>query len=175
MLDQHRRVDTAALKRSHPIAEVVSGYGVELHPAGRALVGRCPLHTDSGRPNLHVYADTDSWYCYRCGVGGDAIRFVECVERTDFLAAVARLGGAIQRPEGAAPPPQRDAAQAPPPPGTRDRRPPPATSPAARACLAAAVELYANRLLTDGAALAYVEGRGLDRATIEHCRLGFAA
>ena len=44
-----------------------------------------------------------------------------------------------------------------------------------RACLAAAVELYHNCLLAHLAALAYVEGRGLTRATIEIHRLGYAA
>jgi DNA primase len=43
-----------------------------------------------------------------------------------------------------------------------------------RACLAAAAELYANRLLSDSAALAYVEGRGIDRATAERHRVGYA-
>jgi DNA primase len=46
--------------------------------------------------------------------------------------------------------------------------------PAERACLAAAVELYHNRLLTERAALAYVAERGLEQATIERCRVGYA-
>ena len=50
------RIDVAALKRGHPVVEVVTGYGIELRPVGRALVGRCPLHDDGGRPNLHVCA-----------------------------------------------------------------------------------------------------------------------
>jgi DNA primase len=61
-----QRIDTGALKRAHPIADVVAGYGIELRPQGRALVGRCPFHPDAGRPNLHLYPDSASWYCYRC-------------------------------------------------------------------------------------------------------------
>lgn len=79
-----RRYDVAALRRDHPIDQVVAGYGVELRRMGRALVGRCPLHADNGRPNLHVYPDTDSWYCYRCQVGGDAIAFVRLCENVGF-------------------------------------------------------------------------------------------
>src|SRR5437879_13918794 len=62
------RVDTAVLRRAHPIAEVVARYGVELRRQGRAMVGRCFFHTDTGRPNLYVYGDSESWRCYRCGM-----------------------------------------------------------------------------------------------------------
>jgi len=60
------RVGTAALKLAHPIAEVVAQYRVELKRQGRAMVGKCVFHPDTGRPNLHVYADSQSWRCYRC-------------------------------------------------------------------------------------------------------------
>ena len=70
-----QRFDVAAIKRAHPIAEVVLAYGVELCSRGRALVGRCPFHDDGGRTNLHVYPATQSWYCFRCALGGDVIDF----------------------------------------------------------------------------------------------------
>ena len=41
--------------------------------------------------------------------------------------------------------------------------------------LRAATTLYHRRLLTDPPALAYLEQRGVDRATIEACQLGYAA
>ncbi len=159
-------VDTAALKRAHPIAEVVARYGVELRLVGRALVGRCPFHPDGGRPNLHVYPQSDSWYCYRCGVGGDAIAFVMRLEGTDFRRAVASIAGGLQTvPHPAAAKPPRLWV-------VRDH--PPAEGAAERACLAAAVEVYARALLADRRALAYVLSRGLDRETVERCRLGYA-
>jgi len=74
------RIDTAALKQANPIEEVVARYGVELRPQGQALVGRCPLHADGGRPNLYVYQRTQTWRCYRCNVGGDVLTFVELAE-----------------------------------------------------------------------------------------------
>jgi DNA primase len=85
------RFDTDALRQAHPIAEVVTGYGISLQPRGRALVGRCPFHSDGGRPNLYVYPDTASWYCYRCALGGDAIEFVRRRENVGFTEACARL------------------------------------------------------------------------------------
>lgn len=50
-----QRVDTEALKRGHPIADLVSRYGIELRPSGRTLIARCPFHDDGGRPNLCIY------------------------------------------------------------------------------------------------------------------------
>ena len=162
-----RRIDTESLKHEHPVEEIVARYGIELRPSGRTLVGRCPFHNDGGRPNLYVYPATRSWYCFRCSVGGDAISFVRRIERVGFLEAVARITGERLSPAGVRTRPV-----------VRPERPPARTvagGPAERACLAAAVEFYHNRLLTDPAALAYVEGRGLDRATLESCRVGYAS
>jgi DNA primase len=181
--DTPGRIDTAALKRGAPIDDVVARYGIELRRCGRALVGWCPFHDDQGRPNLWVYPGSDSFYCYRCNVGGDTIDFVERIERVDFRAAVERLAS---RTYGAAPatvPPARRSVGA-----RRERlwrtgaRAGPGAAehsrafrdPAEQACLAAAVELYHNRLRSDSRARAYVEGRGLTWPTVEECCLGYA-
>ena len=160
-------IDTDEVKRVHPIAEVVARYGIDLRPVGRALVGRCPFHPDSGRPNLHVYAASASWYCYRCGVGGDVIGFVMRLERLGFRDAVARLtDGSMGESTSSSRPLRR------PPPRRRSSA---SQDYSERACLAAATELYHNRLLTDPSALRYVEERGLDRAALERCRVGYAS
>ena len=159
------RIDTGQLKRAHPVEEVVCRYGIELRPVGRALVGRCPFHADGGRPNLHVYPGNASWYCYRCASGGDVISFVMRLEGLGFRDAIARLDGGSGC---TCPTPIRPVKRA------RARRARPTVRGAAeRACLAAAVELYHNRLLADPAALAYVAGRGLERSTFERCRVGY--
>lgn len=161
-----RHVDTAALKQCRPIADVVATYGIELRRVGRTLVGRCPFHTDGGRPNLHVYPATDSFYCFRCGIGGDAITFVERADGVMFLEAVERLGGNVARiPDRATASFAR----------RRPRHPALPWGPDEWACLAAAVELYHNSLLSDPRALAYVEGRALKRETVECCQVGYAA
>src|SRR4051812_47028395 len=89
-----RRYDVAAIKQAHALADVVLGYGVELRSSGQTLVGRCPFHADGGRPNLHVYPTTQSWYCFRCARGGDVIDFVARREQVGFAAACERLAGA---------------------------------------------------------------------------------
>jgi DNA primase len=165
------RTDTALIKRAHAVADVIARYGVDLRPSGHTLVGRCPFHPDGGRPNLHVYPATQSWYCFRCALGGDVIRFVERIEGLSFRGAVARLQD--ERPTPIRPQiPSCAHAQV--PPNRRVARSS-ACGPDERACLAAAVTLYHQRLLAESTALAYLESRGLDRATIVRHQLGYVA
>ena len=183
MLDQRGptgRVDVAAFKRRHPIGDVVARYGIDLRPVGRARVGYCPFHDDRRKPNLYVYDDTDSWCCYRCRIGGDGISFVERIEGVDFRTAVDRLERSIHGGACRVPVRGHDTAAAPARLPGRTRRGAEGSTaapldPDVRACLAAAVELYANRLLSDSTALAYVAARGLDRNVAERYRLGYAA
>src|SRR6266511_268192 len=159
------RIDTAALKLAHPIEDVVARYGVELKRQGRSLVGRCPFHADGGRPNLHLFVATQSWYCFRCCLGGDVVKWVMLAENVGFLEAVECLAGATIGTVRATP--------------KNLSRPSPAAigerTPEDLATLQAAVTLYHHALLTDGRAQDYLAGRGLDRSTIEQCRLGYAA
>ncbi len=85
-------IDVEDVKAHHPIVDVVARY-VPLRRTGRTFVGPCPFHHDTGRPNLVIFPSTETWHCFRCGVGGDAITFVEKRERVGFLDAVARLTG----------------------------------------------------------------------------------
>jgi hypothetical protein len=97
------RIDTAALKLAHPIEDVVARYGIELKRQGRALVGRCPFHADGGRPNLHVFTASQSWFCFRCGIGGDVVKFVMLAEQVGFLEAIERIAGSTIGPLQVAP------------------------------------------------------------------------
>src|SRR5260370_30909580 len=92
-----RRIDTAALKQAHPIKDVVGRYGIELKRQGRAFVGRCPFHADGGRPNLHVFPDTRTWWCFRCCIGGDVLKVVMLAEEVGFRRAGHPAGGAACR------------------------------------------------------------------------------
>jgi DNA primase len=159
------RVDTQAVRSQHPLADVVAGYGIDLRRSGSALVGRCPFHVDRGRPNLTVYT-SGRWVCYRCGERGDVIAFVQQMERIGFRDAVAQLGGvglehASRRPRSRPLSP------------VRMRRAP--LGPEELEVLAGAVDLYANRLLADDRALAYLNGRGFERPLLERYRVGYAA
>ena len=157
-----QRVDIDAIKRAHPIEDVVTRYGIDLRPSGRALVGRCPFHADGGRPNLHVYPASSSFYCFRCAVGGDVFSFIQRIEAVDFLTAVERVDGRGPRRVVAPVPPARPVS--PHRERTAGRM---GWGPDERACLAAAVDLYQNRLLGDCTALTYVTGRGIDQPTAQ--------
>jgi DNA primase len=158
------RIDTAALRLAHPVEEVVARYGIELRRQGRALVGRCPLHVDQGRPNLHVFGGTQSWFCFRCGLGGDVVKFVMLAENVGFREAVEHLAGPALGPVRVSP--KQLSRPTPRASGGRD--------PEELAVLQAAVLLYHHTLLAEPRALAYLDRRGLDRPTIELCRLGYA-
>jgi DNA primase len=155
------RTDVQTLKRLRPIAEVVESYGIPLRRIGRSLVGRCPFHNDRGRPNLNVFPSTESFYCFRCGMGGDVITFIRQMEGLSFPEAVARLEGR----------PAILARRKPAPPRLHRHR----LSTDERACLLAAAEFYHNRLLREGQALDYLTRRGLSRETIDRHCLGFAS
>lgn len=162
-------IDTEAVKAARPIEHVVGGYGIELRASGRTLVGRCPFHRDGGRPNLTVYPHTASWYCFRCGVGGDAIGFVRRIEGVGFLEAVDRLGG---DPSTQARHPIKCTHRAPAPPEPRPLGP---QSPEEAACLAAAVEFYRNALHSEPGALGYATERGVSRETLDRLRIGYCS
>jgi len=163
------RIDTELLRREHPIADVVASYGIELHRVGRALVGRCPFHHDRGQPNLHVYPRSGRWICYRCDQRGDAIGFVQQIENLSFREASAHLGGVSPRARERPPVRQRKLQE------VRPHGFAIAWGAVEYQVLAAATDLYANRLLTDERALAYLAGRGFPINLLERYRIGFAA
>jgi DNA primase len=162
------RVDTEAIRRQHPISEIVAAYGIELRRAGAAMVGRCPFHQDRGRPNLHVYR-SGRWICYRCDQRGDVIGFVQQMENLTFREAVDRLGAGGPRHPAAKRGHPIDLAS------VRPTDPTPTWGRAESAVLAAAMELYVNQLRTNSRALAYMEGRGFPQELLEQHHVGFVS
>ena len=79
----------AEIKYKNPIEEVISPY-VTLKRAGRNLNGLCPFHNEK-TPSFTVYTDTQSYYCFGCGAGGDAFTFIRNIENLDYIEAVKRL------------------------------------------------------------------------------------
>jgi len=53
---------------------------------------RCPFHHDS-QPSLHVYPQTDSWWCYGCNRGGDVFDWVQLRDKVGFREALDILAG----------------------------------------------------------------------------------
>ena len=70
------------------IVEIV-GEVVELHAFVEKHKGLCPFHNES-TPSFSV--SNGLYYCFGCGEGGDAIRFVERTQKLAFGAALKQLG-----------------------------------------------------------------------------------
>ncbi len=157
------RYDIERLRREYPVAEVVARYGIELRAVGRSLVGRCPFHADGGRPNLHIYPESQRWFCYRCSVGGDAIDFIRRQERLGFVETCQRLVGL---------PPH--------PPTPSSRRSPKQEQRWDRLTLEeqvvmnTACALYQHALWREPRALDYLRERGIPDSVIRRCALGYA-
>jgi hypothetical protein len=77
------------------ILEIITEYGLEVVKEGEILRALCPFHNDSGRPNFTVYKDTDSWFCFACNFGGDAIDFVSKFEGISKRQAMSKLRGNV--------------------------------------------------------------------------------
>ena len=71
------------------IVDVISPY-VDLRVRGPLATGLCPFHNEK-TPSFTVYINTQSYYCFGCGSGGDAITFIKNIENLDYGEAVTVL------------------------------------------------------------------------------------
>lgn len=87
------------LKMKTDIEDAISTY-VTLKRRGATLVGLCPFHNEK-TPSFTVYPATQSFYCFGCGAGGDAITFLKKIENLDYLDAVKTLAqrAGLQMPQ----------------------------------------------------------------------------
>jgi DNA primase len=87
------------VKQAVDIVEVVSAH-TDLRRQGARWVGLCPFHEER-TPSFSVDAQGKLYHCFGCGVGGDAIKFVEEKEGLGFAEAVElladRYGVELQR------------------------------------------------------------------------------
>lgn len=74
------------LRERIDIEEFIGGY-VSLKRAGRLSKGLCPFHSEK-TPSFTVYPNTQSFYCFGCGKGGNLITFTRDIENLDYLDAV---------------------------------------------------------------------------------------
>ncbi len=67
--------------------EQLIGEYVDLKRAGRLTKGLCPFHSEK-TPSFVVYPESQSYYCFGCTKGGDAITFIRDIENLDYIEAV---------------------------------------------------------------------------------------
>jgi len=80
--------------RQVPILDIVSQL-LEVKQRGKSYVALCPFHEDRN-PSLHIYPDTNTFYCFGCQKAGDAIGFVRLHFGYGFRQAVEYLLGGIE-------------------------------------------------------------------------------
>lgn len=150
---------TDEIKQRVDVVEVISRY-TQLKRAGSIYKGLCPFHNER-TPSFVVFPNSGTWHCFgACGTGGDVISFVMRKENLDFREAVELLA----KQAGI------DLAER-----EEDR------SGQQRAQIydvneAAAVyfgQVLAHHPAAEGARQ-YLQRRGIDSATAEQFRLGFA-
>ncbi len=155
-------VDIPALKSRHPLGDVVEASGVQLRGRGRVRQGVCPFHEEV-EGSFTVYGDSERFYCFGCGAGGDVLDFVGRVEGLTLAESIRRLaGGPGRRPWAASRPagPRRPPDAAPPP---RDPN-----------LLTAAARFYAGQLRRRPEGRAYLASRGVGPAAAARLGLGYA-
>ena len=152
------------LRSRTDIVEVVESYNIDLKRAGIHLKACCPFHNEK-TPSFFVHPDRQSYRCYGCDVGGDAISFVMKYENLEFYPAIeilARRYGLTVPATGKGRP--RDAEE--------DRR-----RESGFQALEMGAEFFSQSLLSDPAArdaIAYLQERKVSRETAQTFRLGFA-
>ena len=155
-------VDITALKARHSLGDTVEASGVRLRGRGRVRQGVCPFH-DEAEGSFTVYADSQRFYCFGCGLGGDVLDFIQRAENLSLTEAIARLDGGHRPVSGAAHRP------------ARTRRPASAAlAPRDPALLTAAARFYAGMLRRSSEAREYLASRGVGPVAAARLGLGFA-
>ena len=77
------------LKDANRIDDIMSNY-VQIKRAGSVSKCLCPFHSEK-TASCTIYPDTQSFYCFGCGAGGDVITFIMKIENLDYLEAVKML------------------------------------------------------------------------------------
>ncbi|MEG0722838.1 MAG: DNA primase [Akkermansia sp.] len=81
---------------STDIVDLINSY-IPLKKAGVSWKGVCPFHNDS-HPSMTVSPVRQSFKCFACGEGGDALSFVMKFENLPFVDAIRRLADRVGIP-----------------------------------------------------------------------------
>ncbi len=83
-----------AVKERSDIVDVV-GEHVLLKKKGREFVGICPFHDDN-KPSMTVSPGKQFYYCFSCGAGGNAIKFLMEFQKQSFSDVILDLARKYQ-------------------------------------------------------------------------------
>ena len=147
------------IKSRNDIVDVISSY-TALKRAGSNMQGLCPFHSEK-TPSFTVFTANQNYYCFGCVAGGDVITFVRQIENLEYMPALEFLAKrvGITLPESA-----RHTE------GGFDRM-------RMQNMNRDAARFFRECLFDPGIgaeAMAYLQKRGLDAATIKRFGLGFS-
>ncbi|MBE9180805.1 DNA primase [Oculatella sp. LEGE 06141] len=152
------------VKQRVDIVDVVSEY-VVLRKQGKDFVGLCPFHDDKS-PSFSVSPSKQFYYCFSCGAGGNAFKFLMELGKRSFGEVVLDLAKRYQVPLQTLEPAQRQELQR--QISLREQL---------YEILALTARFYEHALhqATGEGALRYLQAdRGLSQATIQQFQLGYA-
>lgn len=152
------------VKQRVDIVDVVSEH-VVLRKQGKDFVGLCPFHDDKS-PSFSVSPGKQFYYCFSCGAGGNAFKFLMELGKRSFSDVVLELARRYQVPVETLKPEERQAFQR--QLTLREKL---------YEILALTARFYEHALnqAAGQAALDYVTAqRGLPTATIQQFQLGYA-
>ena len=162
MVVADRTVDIADLKARNPLGDIVESAGVVLRGKGRVRQGVCPFHEEV-EGSFTVYSDSEKFWCFGCGAGGDVLDFVQRVESLTLPEAIRRL-------DDGAPPATTAAVRA----ATTRQTAAPAISHRDPALLRATARFYAGQLRRSSVARNYLASRGIGTDAAARLGLGYA-
>ena len=152
------------VKQRTDIVDVVSEH-VVLRKQGKDFVGLCPFHDDKS-PSFSVSPGKQFYYCFSCGAGGNAIKFLMELGKRSFSDVVMSLAQRYDVPMQTLKPEERQEFQR--QVSLREQL---------YELVAIAAKFYEHALYQSAgsAALEYLEAkRGLNRATMQQFQLGYA-
>jgi DNA primase len=97
------------VKQRADIVDIISGR-VVLRKRGKEYVGLCPFH-DEKSPSFTVSPAKQMYYCFGCGAGGNAIKFLMELDKRSFGEVVLDLAKNYQVPIQTVEPEQRQELQ----------------------------------------------------------------
>ena len=147
------------LRQRVPLSDII-GRRVKLIRKGRRFSGLCPFHSEK-TPSFSVVDDDGFYHCFGCGAHGDAISFLREMDGLDFMEAVERLADMA----GLTMPVSTNIDPA----VKRQRK-------ASFDILEETTKFFEAELRADDGrdAAHYIRKRGLDVATVQKFRLGYA-
>lgn len=144
-----------AVRDAVDIVDVASEH-TRLTKAGKRHQGLCPLHKEK-TPSFSVDPTQGLFYCFGCGVGGDAIKLHQLLTGDDFPAAIESLARRYGIPMP-----------------SRSRRRQERQGPDVAGALDAAEEFFRDQLQRHPGPRRYLEERRIPPELVERFRLGYA-